>query len=185
MRAWGRRCRQWGRGVSLRWCWGCACGNAFQRRCLPSPRLVLPDASCHMPRPGFLVGPQLLNFPLNGGSDVVVMPWSKSSLMRPVSNVVGSLSVYVLCAGGCSCFSFENTHKKTSLSPQCHHPTIAPPPPCFPLPVPCTPFPSRIGSLHWGLFRRCWACTIRFTHTPGGAPHTLPCCALQSSSTCT
>jgi hypothetical protein len=51
------------------------------------------------PPPHFLL--QLLNFPLNGGSEVVVMPWSKSSVMRPISDLVGSLSVYVLCAGGC------------------------------------------------------------------------------------
>ena len=42
---------------------------------------------------------QLLNFPLNGGSEVVVMPWSKSSVMRPISDLVGSLSVYVWSPG--------------------------------------------------------------------------------------
>ena len=38
---------------------------------------------------------QVLNFPLNGGTEVVVMPWSKSKVMKPVSGFLGSLSVYV------------------------------------------------------------------------------------------
>ena len=38
-----------------------------------------------------------MNFPLNGDSEVVVMPWSKSSVMRVVSAFLSSLSMYVPC----------------------------------------------------------------------------------------
>ena len=36
---------------------------------------------------------QVLNFPLNGSSEVVVMPWSRSAVMKPLSTFLGSLSM--------------------------------------------------------------------------------------------